>query len=133
MADMEMLTGRSYATRLMLWLALYAVLLFGSLGLIDRKLVGPLPLRVALGLSPMIAAFGILFLVMGRYRSADELQQRIMAESLMFAFGATAIITFSYGFLQRTAGAPELSYFWVWPVMGSAWFVGAVIARRRFE
>jgi len=56
-----------------------------------------------------------------------------MAESLMFAFGATAIITFSYGFLQRTAGAPELSYFWVWPVMGSAWLLGSVIAQRRYE
>jgi hypothetical protein len=130
---MEILSGRAYATRLAMWLVLYAGLLFGSLTLIDRNLVAWLPLRVALGLSPMIAGFGILFLVMGRYRSADELQQKIMAESLMFAFGATAIITFSYGFLQRTAGAPELSYFWVWPVMGSAWLLGSVIAQRRYE
>ena len=129
---MEMLSGRSYTTRLMLWLVLYAALLFGSLSLIDRNLAGPLPLRIAIGLSPMIAAFGILFAVMGQYRSADELQQKIMAESLMFGFGATAILTFSYGFLQRTAGAPELSYFWVWPVMASAWMVGTVIAKRRF-
>ena len=130
---MEILSGRAYATRLAMWLVLYAGLLFGSLTLIDRNLVAWLPLRVALGLSPMIAGFGILFLVMGRYRSADELQQKIMAESLMFAFGATAIITFSYGFLQRTAGAPELSYFWVWPVMGSAWLLGSVNAQRRYE
>jgi len=71
---MEILSGRAYATRLAMWLVLYAGLLFGSLTLIDRNLVAWLPLRVALGLSPMIAGFGILFLVMGRYRSADELQ-----------------------------------------------------------
>ncbi|MFY9740227.1 MAG: hypothetical protein WAK11_14430 [Candidatus Cybelea sp.] len=92
-----------------------------------------LPVRVIVGLAPMIAAFGILNLVMREYRAADELAQRIIAEGIMFAFGATAILTFSYGFLQRTVGAPDISYFWVWAVLGSSWFLGNLIARHRYR
>lgn len=121
-----------YVTALGVWIGLYAALLIVSLALIDRHVVGPLPLRVLVGLSPMIAGFGILGLIMREYRRSDELQQRITAEGMMFAFGATAILTFSYGFLQRTVNAPDLSYFWVWAVLGSTWAIGSLIARLRY-
>lgn len=122
-----------YLVSLGAWLTVYAVLLFVSLTLIDRNMVASLPVRVVVGLAPMIAAFGILNLVMREYRAADELAQRITAEGIMFAFGATAILTFSYGFLQRTVGAPDISYFWVWAVLGSTWLVGNLIARQRYK
>ena len=126
-------TGPRYGVALSVWIAVYAVLLIGSLILVDKNLVPWLPMRVIVGLSPMIGAFGILSLVMREYRAGDELQKKIVSESIMFAFGATAIITFSYGFLQRTIGAPELSYFWVWAVLASTWMVGSFIARRRYK
>jgi hypothetical protein len=130
---MDMFCGRRYVTSLLGWFATYAVLLFASLTLIDHNVVAWLPARVVVGLSPMIAAFGILNLVMREYRAADELQQKIVAESIMFAFGATAILTFSYGFLQRAVGAPELSYFWVWAILGSTWLAGSYLARQRYK
>jgi hypothetical protein len=92
-----------------------------------------MPARAVLGLSPMIAGFGILNLMMRRYREQDELQKKIMAEGIMFGFGATAILTFSYGFLQRWVGFPDLSYFYVWPVLAFSWVVGGWIARRRYS
>lgn len=122
-----------YLISLSAWLAVYAVLLFVSLTLIDRNLVASLPVRVVVGLAPMIAAFGILNVIMREYRAGDELAQRITAEGIMFAFGATAILTFSYGFLQRTVGAPDISYFWVWAVLGSTWLIGSLIARQRYK
>ncbi len=122
-----------YLLALSAWLTVYAGLLFASLTLVDRKMIVALPVRVIVGLAPMIAAFGILNLVMREYRAADELAQRIIAEGIMFAFGATAILTFSYGFLQRTVGAPDISYFWVWAVLGSSWFLGNLIARQRYR
>ncbi|HEY2475735.1 MAG TPA: hypothetical protein VGI19_13180 [Candidatus Cybelea sp.] len=124
---------RSYVVALGAWFALYAVLLIGSLTLIDRNVVTWLPLRVAVGLSPMIAGFGILAVIMREYRAGDELQQRMTAEAIMFAFGATAIITFSYGFLQRSVGAPDISYFWVWAILGATWAIGSFIARQRYK
>jgi hypothetical protein len=122
-----------YTAELTAWIALYAILLFGSLAVIDKNLVNWLALRVVIGLSPMIAGFGILTLIMREYRRRDELQQRIVAEGIMFAFGATAILTFSYGFLQRTVGAPDISYFWVWAILGATWFVGSLIARQHYK
>lgn len=126
-------SGRRYVIALLLWLAVYAVLLFVSLIVIDRDMVASVPLRVLTGLAPMLAGFGILSLIMQQYRAADELQKKIVAESVIFGFGATAILTFSYGLLQRMAGAPDLSYLWVWAVLGSTWVIGGLIARRRYE
>jgi hypothetical protein len=122
-----------YLISLSAWVVVYAALLFLSLTLIDKNMVVSLPVRVVVGLTPMIPAFGILNLVMREYRAGDELAQRITAEGIMFAFGATAILTFSYGFLQRTAAAPDISYLWVWAVLGSTWFIGNLIARQRYK
>ncbi|MGB6520900.1 MAG: hypothetical protein WBE83_03905 [Candidatus Cybelea sp.] len=130
---MGIFCSRRYAVALGAWFALYAVLLIVSLTLIDHGVVTAMPLRVVVGLAPMIAGFGILGVIMREYRAGDELQQRITAEAIMFAFGATAIITFSYGFLQRTAGAPDLSYFWVWAILGTTWGIGSFIARQRYK
>ena len=127
------LTSRRYFTELFLWLALYAVLLIASLAVLDRHLVTWMPARIVVGLVPMVAAFGVLNLYMRRYRAQDELKQKIMAEGIMFGFGATAILTFSYGFLQRTADFPELSYFFVWPVLAFSWVIGEWIACRRYR
>ena len=129
---MTIFCGFRYVRALLLWIAVYAVLLFASIAVLERNLVGAPPLRALIGLAPMLGAFGILNLVMGQYRSGDELQQKITAESIMFAFGATAILTFSYGLLQSTVGAPQLSYLWVWPVLGGTWLIGTFIARRRY-
>jgi hypothetical protein len=122
-----------YTKRLFAWIGLYALLLVASIGLLDRQLISWLPLRVVVALVPMIPAAGILVLIMRTYRASDELEQKIVAEGIMFGFGATAIITFSYGFLQRFVGAPDLSYFFVWAILGAGWFVGAGIARFRYR
>ncbi len=69
-------SGRRYVIALLLWLAVYAVLLFVSLIVIDRDMVASVPLRVLTGLAPMLAGFGILSLIMQQYRAADELQKK---------------------------------------------------------
>jgi hypothetical protein len=133
MQDTNALSARRYGLELVAWLALYGVLLIGSLAILDRNLVAWMPGRAILGLSPMIAGFGVLNLMMRRYRAQDELQKKIMAEGIMFGFGATAILTFSYGFLQRTAGFPDVSYFYVWPVLAGSWGIGNALAFRRYR
>ena len=125
------MTQRRYLMHLFAWIAVYAVLLEGSLTLLSRGVSGYWV--VPLTLFPMLPAFGILAAIMQRYRGLDELQQRIQSESILFAFGCTAILTFSYGFLQNTANAPSLSYFAVWPVMATCWIIGCVLANRRYK
>ena len=88
--------------------------------------------RFAVALTPMIPALFVLLFTVNGIRRMDELQQRMQLEALAFAFGGTAIGTFSYGFLQNV-GLPGLSWHWVWPVMGSLWLVGLAVAHRRYR
>ena len=64
----------------------------------------------------MLPALGIPLAVIRYCQALDELQLRMQLESLAFGFTATAIVTFTYGFLQN-AGLPDVSWIWVWPVM----------------
>ncbi len=126
------MTNAQYQVRLLGLLFVYAALLVISLTAFAHGAV-PKIFAVPMSLLPMVPAFGMLLLIMARYRSMDELQQRIQAEGIMFGFGATAILTFSYGFLENTAGAPQLSYFWIWAIMGAAWLTGTGLAWLRYR
>jgi hypothetical protein len=66
------------------------------------------------------------------FRELDELQRKIQSEGILFAFVITAVVTFSYGFLEVYAGFPRLSMFFVWPVLAMGWMAGATLASRRY-
>ena len=87
--------------------------------------------RYAVAVLPMIPCGVVLLVWLRLFRRLDELEQRVALESLAFAFGATVLITFGYGFLQ-TAGLPDINWLFVWPVMGICWILGFCIARRRW-
>jgi hypothetical protein len=125
---------RQYGIEMAGWFTLYAVLLVASIVAIDDHAIASPALRGLVALSPMLGGFGLLSAIMRRYRRMDELERRVQAEAIMFAFGATAIVTFAYGFLQRAGIAPQdASYFWVWPILGASWALGGLIARRRYQ
>ncbi|HTV73508.1 MAG TPA: hypothetical protein VME66_07390 [Candidatus Acidoferrales bacterium] len=123
--------GRRFLFELNLWMTAFFFLVLLSTVLL--RFVQGIVLQAVIGLTPVVPAFGILNAVMGAYRASDERERKIIAESIMFAFGATAILTFSYGFLQGSVHAPMLSYLFVWPVLAATWGVGIVIAQRRYS
>ena len=126
-----MTNDRKYTVGLTLWLGVYAVLLFGAISLINHHLVTG-NWRIPLALAPMIAGIGIVYNTVSRFQRMDELEQKIQLVALAYAFGSTAVITFSYGFLESLADAPLISYFWVWPILSLTWTIAQQIARRRF-
>jgi hypothetical protein len=71
-------------------------------------------------------------IVLRELRRMDELQRRIQLEALAFSFAGTAIVSFSYGFLEGL-GYPRLSMFTVWPLLAVLWVAGLVLARRRYQ
>ena len=85
-----------------------------------------------IALSPMIPAAAMAWVVLRELRRMDELQLRIQLEALGFSFAGTAILTFSYGFLEGL-GYPRLSMFTVWPILATLWIVGLVLASRRYR
>jgi hypothetical protein len=106
------------------------VLLVLSLHLIRHGVVHG-DAAAATALLPMVPGAGVCWAVLRQLRRMDELQRRLQLEALACAFAGTALITFSYGFLENV-GFPRVSMFTVWPLMGTLWIGGLYFCRRRY-
>ena len=123
--------SKQYVKELATALVVYGAMLIGSIELLTHVDVAR-PWRDLIALSPMIPAAATAWIVLRELRRMDELQRRIQLEALGFSFAGTAILTFSYGFLEGL-GYPRLSMFTVWPILAVLWVVGLVVARRRYQ
>ena len=123
----EKQVARAYKTELWTAVAVYVVLLFGSIYAGRRMDEGVL--RTVVMVIPMIG-FGLMIRAIARHVARiDEYQRQRLLESLALAFAITGGVTFTYGFLE-TAGFPRLSMFTVWIIMGASW--GAVSCMRNW-
>ncbi len=119
-----------YAATFVISLVLYGVALVVSLRWLRAG--PPEEWKYSIAVLPVLPALGIPLAVIRICQAMDELQLRMQLEALAFGFAATAIVTFTYGFLQN-AGLPDVSWVWVWPVMAVCWMVGQVAARWRYR
>lgn len=113
-------------------LVAYVAVLTGSIVLLVQQQDSALVMRALIALAPMIPAIYLGWAVVCNIRQLDEMHLRIQLETLAFAFAASALLTFSYGFLENV-GAPHLSWFLVWPIMGAMWMLGFWISKRRYQ
>jgi hypothetical protein len=123
--------SKQYLKELALAFAAYGLLLVGSIELLQHVAIAA-PWRDLLALTPMLAAVTMPWVIVRELRRMDELQRRIQLEALGFSFAGTAVLSFSYGFLEGL-GYPRLSMFSVWPLMAVLWVVGLLLARRRYQ
>jgi hypothetical protein len=124
------MNGRRYLIELSASIAAYAAVLVVTLTILGEY-PPPVSWRPVVALLPMVPAASICWVILRQLHRLDELQRRLQFEALAFAFAGTALITFSYGFLEN-AGLPRLSMFAVWPLMAVLWIVGLVVNRRRY-
>lgn len=66
-------------------------------------------------------------------RTMDESQQKIYSEAGLMSLAITAVVTFTYGFLETLVGAPRLSMFVVWPLIAFSYLFTLLINRRRYQ
>ncbi len=111
-------------------MAIYAGAVIASSLLLAQVQDGAL--RIASALLPVLPMIAVATVVIRHIRHLDELARKIHLEGLAVAFVGTALVTFSYGFLE-TAGFPRLSMFMVWSLMGPLWAVGSFFAWRRYR
>jgi hypothetical protein len=88
--------------------------------------------RVPVALAPVVPAAFVLVAFLRFFRRMDELQRRIQFEGLALAFGATSLLTFSYGFLENV-GFPQVSWVFIAPLMIALWGLGCAWAGRSYR
>ncbi|MBP2297783.1 hypothetical protein [Azospirillum picis] len=82
--------------------------------------------RHAAALAPMLPCLLMVWVILRQFRRLDEYLRLKMMEDIVVAAAVTALVTFTYGFLE-TLGWPTLSMFAVWPVMGTAWALRSIL------
>jgi hypothetical protein len=118
--------NRKYFKELFGALAIYTVVLFGSLKF--ESSLTPGALRTALLLSPAIPIGLAIWAIARHFRRMDEFVRLRSLEMLSIAAAVTAGLSLTYGFMEN-AGFPRLSMFVVWPVMGGVWATLACVDR----
>lgn len=111
--------------------ALYAALLVGAAA-VERAIEPTGALKLAINLAPMLGAIAAAWAILRGLWRMDEMQRRIQFDAIAISFLGTALITFGWGFAEG-AGLPHLRAFAVWPIMGTLWGIGSLIAIRRYR
>ncbi|MEM8978149.1 MAG: hypothetical protein AAGD04_01570 [Pseudomonadota bacterium] len=106
----------------------YVAALFVSNTLLSQDVSQPL--RIVVVLLPMLPAAFLCGVIVFAIRGLDEMQRKLQFEALALSLAGTALLTFSYGFLEGV-GFPKMSMFVVWPLMAVLWCIGVLIGRLR--
>lgn len=120
---------RRYVIEFTLAVAAYLVVLFAT-RLAFRNLTGPWEPVVAL--LPVVPVIAVFVAVLRWLRATDELNRRIIVDSLAIAGGITALLAATYGFAESDF-LPRPSAWWTWCVFMFTWAICATILRRRYQ
>lgn len=122
--------ARTYVIQFGSSMLAYCIVLIVALTLLQNN--PHAPWRIPLALAPVVPAIFALLAFMRFLGRMDELQRRIQLEAIGLSFGATAILTFAYGFLQLV-GFPPINWIWILPGMVMLWGIGGAIAAARYR
>jgi len=125
-------TWVTYRTQFEFGLAMlaYLMILVGSVTVVQANREADWRYYVAL--IPLAPAGFVIWLLVRALARLDEMQKRIQMQAFGFSLGATALITFGYGFLEG-AGMPHLSWTYVLPLMALLWGAGTAIFTWRYR
>ncbi len=125
-------TWVTYRTQIEFGLAMlaYLMILVGSVTVIQSN--PNASWRYVVAVLPMVPAALVLSVFVRALTHLDEMQKRIQMQAFGFSLGATALITFGYGFLEGV-GLPHLSWTFVLPLMAILWGVGTAIFTLRYR
>jgi hypothetical protein len=117
----------------LIWVIGWFVLYLTARGVLEAETLATWQ-RVAAALAPIpVAAVALALLVRGA-RQLDELELRIQLEALATAFLLTILFLMTLGLMQRAVVLKfeDWSYAHVWAMLPTLYFLGLIIARRRY-
>ncbi|HVU37428.1 MAG TPA: hypothetical protein VHC95_03780 [Opitutales bacterium] len=92
----------------------------------------PIQCKALLALLPVIPV-GFVFAAIVRFiLSTDELQRRIIVNSLALAGGATALLAITYGLLEGDI-LPPPSAWWTYVTFMASWLIAGLCVRRHYQ
>ena len=115
-------------------LILWAILYLGArVALESVELADWLRVTIALLPVPFFAYSLILFIA--QIRSLDELHIRVHLEALAVAFPLTVLLIMTLGLMELAVGLSpdDWSYRHIWPFLFTFYFLGLIIAWRRYQ
>lgn len=123
--------GVTVLLSLLTWLVMY----FGIRLFLEANTDWPSTTRLALSFVPTPLFAWFLWNFMRAIRSADELERRIQLEALGVAFPLACLLVTTLGLVQRavTLNFQDWSYNHIWPMFALFYFVGLMLARRRYS
>jgi hypothetical protein len=125
-------TWVAYRAQILFGLAIlaYLMVLVGSITVLQAN--PDASWRYIVAVLPVVPAAIVLGVFVRALRHLDELQKRIQTLAFGFSLGATALFTFSYGFLEGV-GLPHLNWTYVLPMMAVFWGIGAAYFSWRYR
>jgi hypothetical protein len=125
-------TWVTYRTQIEFGLAMlaYLMILVGSVTVLQAN--PNASWRYVVAVLPVFPAALVLSIFVRALTRLTEMQKRIQMLAFGFSLGATALITFGYGFFEGV-GLPHLSWTFVLPLMAILWGVGTAIFTLRYR
>jgi hypothetical protein len=122
----------AYKTPIYFWSAIlaYLMVLAGAVTVVQANPEASWRYEVAV--LPVIPAALVVWLTVRQLARMDEVQKRAQMQALGFSMGATALITFGYGFLEAV-GMPHMNPAWVLPTMAVLWAAGLTFLNLRLH
>jgi hypothetical protein len=123
--------GTTVLLSLLAWLVMY----FGIRFFLEANVELPATMRLALSFVPTPIFAWFLWNFVRAIRGADELERRIQLEALAVAFPLACLLVTTLGLVQRavTLNFQDWSYNHIWPMFALFYFVGILLARRRYQ
>ena len=125
-------TWVTYRTQIEFGLAMlaYLMVLVGSVTVLQANPAASW--RYVVAVLPVIPAGLVLWIFVRALMRLDEMQKRIQMQAFGFSLGATALLTFGYGFLEGV-GLPHLSWTFVLPMIAITWGIGTAVFTYRYR
>jgi hypothetical protein len=125
-------TWNTYRLQIEFGLAMlaYLMVLVGSVTVLEANPTASW--RYAVAVLPVLPAGLALWVFIRALARLDEMQKRIQMQAFGFSLGATALVTFGYGFLEGV-GMPHLNWTLVLPLMALLWGLGTAIFSLRYR
>ncbi|MEQ8406270.1 MAG: hypothetical protein RKE49_14335 [Oceanicaulis sp.] len=124
--------AKRYTRRMAIFAVVYAAAIFG-VNLIDDALALSAPARVGLALIPVLPALYMVFAVISFVRDMDEVQARIIMESVLAGAAIVSLASFTYGMVRGAVELPAIEAYWYLPALAACSGLAQIVIVRRFR